>query len=238
MPDEQLTFSIIIPAHNESAYIEGTLAHIKDLNYPKDRFEVVLVENGSTDDTLAKAKKFEGGNITILSSEKKGVSAAKNMCIQNMHLSSAWTIVLDADTELGPNFLSDLSAFLLSNAGKKYTIGTTEVLPIPDRAVARAWFRFYDFGHRLSKASYSIQVVRSDILRQFRFDENMTMGEDLELIEFALREGKFFFFPTKEVHTSTRRFDKEGYWKIFFSWTFVAMLPPSLKRKFTYKVVR
>jgi len=41
-----LFFSIVIPAHNEAGYIDHTLRSLKTIAYPKDRYEVIIVENG------------------------------------------------------------------------------------------------------------------------------------------------------------------------------------------------
>jgi glycosyltransferase involved in cell wall biosynthesis len=238
MQTEKQFFSIIIPAHNEEKYIADTLQHIKDLDYPRDRYEAIIIENGSSDQTPVIAKKYEEGNITFLISTRKGVSIAKNIGIEKRSQRSDWVIFLDADTILERDFLNGLNTFLIDNEGKNLSIGTTEIRPIPQRLIAQAWFAFYDIGHRLTKASYSIQILKNSVIDKFRFDEDMTMGEDLELIQFARRFGKFFFFRTKHVLTSTRRFDKEGWLRIFFSWTFVAVLSTSMKKKFVYKVVR
>ena len=234
----QLFFSIIIPAHNEEKYIVSTLEHIKHLEYPKDNFEVIVIENGSKDNTFELAKGFEAHNLKVISLLQSGVSHAKNQGIAMLNSKSNWTIILDADTYLKKDFLRSLSEYLSKNSSKEYSIGTTYVRPIPYSLKASIWFSFYDWGHRLTKASYAIQLVKTDILKQFHFNENLSMGEDLELIAFARKLGKFFLFKTKDVFTSTRRFDTEGWFKIFFVWTFVAMLPDSIKRKFPYKVVR
>ncbi|MEI7480153.1 MAG: glycosyltransferase, partial [bacterium] len=50
--------SIIIPAHNEEKYIEETLKNINNLSTDKDQFEVLVIENGSTDRTLEIANLF------------------------------------------------------------------------------------------------------------------------------------------------------------------------------------
>ena len=235
---ENLFFSIIIPAHNEEKYIVSILEHIKNLDYPKDKLEVVVVENGSKDNTFEIAKKFESQNTRVVSLSQSGVSHAKNHGISMIHASSDWTILLDADTILKKDVLRELNIFLSTKKALKYSIGTTYIKPIPDSLKARLWFSFYDIGHRLTKASYALQIAKTSVLKQFNFDEGLHMGEDLHLIAFSLKLGKFFIMPTKNVLTSTRRFDDEGWWRIFFIWTFVAMLPNSLKKWFAYKVVR
>ena len=233
-----LFFSIVIPAHNEEKYIDPTLKHIRDLDYPKNKIEVIVVENGSKDNTYELAKKFASENINVVSLKQSGVSHAKNEGIKMISSNSDWTVVLDADTLLKKDFLKEINVFLSKKTSEKYSIGTTTVLPIPDSLKARLWFSFYDLGHRITKASYAIQIAKTSMLKKFTFDESLLMGEDLHLIAFALKFGKFFVFSTKNVFTSTRRFDDEGWWRIFYIWTFVAMLPISLRKKFSYKVVR
>jgi len=57
--------SIIVPAYNEGIVMERAIASLLDLDYPE--YEVVVVDDGSTDDTLARAAKWEGrrGNVTV-----------------------------------------------------------------------------------------------------------------------------------------------------------------------------
>ena len=48
--------SIIMPAYNEAAYIEGKIDAIANLSYPKDKITVLIGSDGSTDDTVARAR--------------------------------------------------------------------------------------------------------------------------------------------------------------------------------------
>lgn len=235
---KQLFFSIIIPAHNEENYIKETLTNISRLNYPLNKYEVVVVENGSTDKTFSLAKESESQNIHIYSSLAKGVSLAKNFGISKIRAESDWTIFLDADTILKPEFLNDFNNYLQTSFTKNYAVGTATLLPLPDSRKARLWFAFYDIGHKVFKASYSIQFIKTALLKKVKYDETMTMGEDLKFIKEALKYGKFFLLKTKTVYTSTRRFEQSGWWWIFFQWVFVASLPISWQSKFNYKITR
>ncbi len=231
-------FSLIIPAHNEEHYLANTLKHLLAQNYPPDRFEVIVVENGSNDQTYEVAKALAQTNLTVLTSPVASVSAAKNLGRQKIGPHSQWIVFLDADTILQPDFLADLNIYLQNHVTKNFVVGTTTILPLSVSLTAKFWFAFYDLGHRLTKTSYALQIIRQDVLDQINFDESLRMGEDLKLINQARGYGQFFFWPTTLVATSTRRFVKEGWLKVFTHWTLVALLPHPIKRRFGYKVIR
>ena len=57
--------SIIIPAFNEAKGIAGTLKSALELDYPKDRLEVIVVDDGSKDDTYKVSSKFKSNIIKV-----------------------------------------------------------------------------------------------------------------------------------------------------------------------------
>jgi glycosyltransferase involved in cell wall biosynthesis len=230
-------FSIIVPAHDEGSYLGETLEHIVNLSYPGECYEAIVVENGSTDDTLAVAKRFEGPNIRVFSSEATGVSAAKNFGIDQASTTSDWLVFLDADTVLEKDFLNDLAA-MVHTTRRRLAVGTTSIRPLHGNRRARIWFAYYDVVHRFQKSSYAIQIARRSLFPGIRFDERLAMGEDLLMMKQARESGEFFFLPTRTVLTSTRRFDAVGYWRLFFHWNFVSNLPQRRQEAFAYEVVR
>lgn len=236
--DRKLFFSIVIPAHNEALYIAHTLKKIDLLEYSKDLYEVMVIENGSKDDTYNIAKKFESENTHIFTSPKKGVSPAKNLGIEKISPKSEWTVFLDADTVLEKYFLNNLNNLLIKDINNIYSVGTTQINPIPFSKKAQRWFRFYDIGHKFTKTSYAIQIIKSSLLDRVHFNEDLDMGEDLKFLKDAQKFGKFFFLDTNEVYTSTRRFEKFGWWKLFIYWNIPPLLPNFLKKRFVYKVIR
>ena len=137
----QRFFSIVIPAYNEERLIEKTLSHLKNIRYPAAAYEVVVVENGSTDSTLEKAKKFESANFTVFHSEEKGVSRARNFGGARCSPKAEWLLILDADTFLEESFLDELNAYLESHPGAGY--GTTTIRPDARDALARTVSRPY-----------------------------------------------------------------------------------------------
>ena len=90
-----MKYSIIIPTLNEEAYIEKTIYALKHLNYPKEDFEIIVVDNGSQDRTVERAN-CAGANL-VLYEEKRGTNMARNKGIENS--SGEILVFVDADTE-------------------------------------------------------------------------------------------------------------------------------------------
>ena len=104
-PDGQTvwpTVSILVPAFNEAARIEKALQGILDLDYPN--LEAIVVDDGSTDDTFARAQAFAGfrggKRISVVTKPNGGKWSALNLAF---HLARNDLIVcVDADSQLEP----------------------------------------------------------------------------------------------------------------------------------------
>jgi glycosyltransferase involved in cell wall biosynthesis len=236
-------FSIIVPAHNEEAELATTLQCLLRQHYPRDRIEIIVVENGSSDDTLNIAMQIAqdaeaAGRIRVVQSGL-GVSRAKNTGLDGLAPESDWVVLCDADTRLGKYFLHHLNTWLNRHGRDGLSIGTTTMRPQPgDRLYARAWFAIFNVTHRLTRTSFGIQVARSAIARGIRFREDLNFAEDLLFIQECRRYGRFFFVPTDQVSTSTRRFEARGYLRQSLRWVFEALLPSRFKANRNYDVIR
>lgn len=93
---EHPLFSVIIPAYNAGDFIDRAIKSIQSQTL--NDWELIIVENGSTDDTSSICETFLNDNrIKILHSEK-GVSIARNTGIDAAN--GKWLIFLDADDQL------------------------------------------------------------------------------------------------------------------------------------------
>jgi poly-beta-1,6-N-acetyl-D-glucosamine synthase len=100
-----LPISIIVPAYNEATVIDGALASLVALDYPE--LEVVVVDDGSTDETLRVASAWEGrhGNteVRVVTKRNGGKAAALNTGIAaSKH---PFIFCMDADSRLEPRTL-------------------------------------------------------------------------------------------------------------------------------------
>lgn len=235
-------FSIIVPAHNEEREIVETLDYLLSQHYPHHLYEIIVVENGSTDATYSlvqeKIKKSAPTAKISLYQSKKGVSLAKNHGLSKSSETSDWVIFCDADTKLGPFFLKQLNLHL-QRLGQGVTIGTSQIGPHGDRhPAAGIWFSLYNIMHRLTATSYSLQLAKTEVARTIRFKEDLELAEDLEFIKGCRQYGSFFFIRTDQVTTSTRRFRSQGYLRLSLRWIAGALVPMRLKRRLRYDAIR
>ena len=71
-----MRFSVVVPLYNKENCIRMTLESVKKQSF-KD-YEVIVVDDGSTDRSLEEARKIKRENITIIHQQNQGVSVARN----------------------------------------------------------------------------------------------------------------------------------------------------------------
>ena len=174
--------SIIIPALNEQRHIENCLASLVALSASRCSFEVVLVDNGSTDRTVELAETFRSLlALTILQQTGVRISALRNHGAS--HSSGDILAFLDADCLAGPQWLSDHDAFAdrLEHVG---VLGAPYDIPSGSTWVARAWEQGQS-KPAISEVRYvpgGCMFMRREVFDALAgFDESLETNEDAEL---------------------------------------------------------
>ncbi len=91
------TVSFIVPCFNEEDFIEEKIKNSLDIEYPKDKLEIIFITDGSTDGTMDIIKKYP--EIKLLHEDRRaGKSAAENRAIQ--HAKNDIVVFCDANTYL------------------------------------------------------------------------------------------------------------------------------------------
>ena len=97
--------SIIVPAYNEGEVIESSLASLLELRYPY--YEVIAVDDGSTDDTYERMRRLEGNHygvrVSAFRKENSGKADALNYGIRRSR--APIIVCMDADSRLSPEAL-------------------------------------------------------------------------------------------------------------------------------------
>lgn len=110
-------FAIVVPFRNESKHLPVLLNSIKNLNYPADLFEIILIDDGSEDDSVRQVYhwRMENGvfqttlleNIRLSNSPKKDAITRAIPIIKNQ-----WVVTTDADCTVPENWLKTLDAYI------------------------------------------------------------------------------------------------------------------------------
>ncbi len=111
-------FSVIVPFRNEAGNLPALLISIHALNYPKDLFEIIFVNDDSEDDSVELIKKTFESNpyISIIKNERKTNSPKKDAITTAIqHAKNDWIITTDADCVLPNLWLESFDEFIQKN---------------------------------------------------------------------------------------------------------------------------
>lgn len=102
---EEIKFSIIIPVYNCETFIEDCIKSILKQEY--NNFEIIVVDDGSTDKSLIICQKIatNDNRIHIYHKSNGGVSSARNKGLE--HISGDYVLFVDADDMLNSNCLQN-----------------------------------------------------------------------------------------------------------------------------------
>lgn len=120
-----ILLSVVIPVYNAERFIEAAVESVMAQDY--DNFEIILVDDGSTDNSVAicDALAAKYNRIRVLHKANGGVSSARNAGI-DAALGDYITFV-DADDKIGDNMLADLMTECISKNADKVFCGHDEV---------------------------------------------------------------------------------------------------------------
>jgi glycosyltransferase involved in cell wall biosynthesis len=184
-----LLFSVIIPVRNEEKNVAKCLASLGLLQFPPQLFEVIVVDNGSTDGTRDVASIFrdslairilERPNVYISALRNIGASIARGQCLA----------FLDADCEVRTDWLEEASRVL--SEGTSGVFGSSYLIPEGSSWVARYWHEDRD-----KKGPGAITYIPSGDLFMSRglfqnlhgFDETLQTNEDYEFCQRVRASG-------------------------------------------------
>ena len=124
-------FSVIIPFRNEERHLPKLLSSIVQLDYPKQTFECIFVDDDSNDDSVPLIQRYltnTGIDFKIINSQRVSPSPKKDAITTAIHQAQFdWIITTDADCLLPQQWLNTFAAF----SEKQLTKMIVNLLPIP-----------------------------------------------------------------------------------------------------------
>jgi glycosyltransferase involved in cell wall biosynthesis len=203
--------SIIIPAHNEEAYLGQTLEELQRQDYPN--YEIIVVANGCTDRTCAVA---QGLCHRLIDLPERGLSRARNLGAEAAR--GDILVFLDADTVLDSNALETIARQFT----REYAAGTLRGQPDMPRLKYHAMYAWKNFMHSsmLHEGSSGVILCWRDHFHDTSgFDEALHVRENSDLIRKLRRRGKYLYIGEAAVITSMRRYEQIGNVRTVWVWT-------------------
>ncbi len=178
----RMDVTVVIPAFNEARYLAACLTCLTKQTIPSDRFSVIVVDNGSTDETASIAESFHDRlRLRVVSRPKVSVSAVRNFGA-SLATSELLTF-LDADCLVQPNWLSRSLEL-----GPEHGLwGAHYVVPKDATWVGRIWsiYQAKELGGPVTFLPGCNMFIRQSEFRLLGgFNERIQTSED---VEFCMR---------------------------------------------------
>ena len=103
-----MKLSIIVPVYNVEAYLLKCVASLLDQDLPASEYEIILVDDGSTDGSGARCDALAAGhgNVRVIHQQNRGLSGARNTGVAAA--AGQYVLFVDSDDFLEPNVLGGL----------------------------------------------------------------------------------------------------------------------------------
>jgi succinoglycan biosynthesis protein ExoA len=214
------SISVIVPVRNEARSIERTLRVLLTQDFPRERFEVIVADGASTDETVPIVRRLQGefDNLKLVFNANRLSSAGRNLGVR--HATKDVAVVVDGHCHVpDKNYLKNVSAAF--DASGADSLGRPQPLDVPDptpfqRAVSAA--RSSRLGHNPGSDIYSdrpkfvppqstaVAYTRTVFHRVGLFDEAFDACEDVEFNERVNAAGlTCYFTPSVKIVYEPRK---------------------------------
>ena len=184
-----LDFSIVVPTFNRPVQLASCLSALANLDYPHDRYEVILVDDGSSTPVASVAEVFRDRlDLVLLRQENAGPSAARNRGAA--HARGTWLAFTDDDCQPHPAWLGQLAAALAG--ASDFVVGGRTVNGLPtniystvSQLIVDVVYRHYNAEPEDAQffATNNLALPRALFGQLGGLDEAFTTSEDRDLCD-------------------------------------------------------
>jgi cellulose synthase/poly-beta-1,6-N-acetylglucosamine synthase-like glycosyltransferase len=187
------SFSIVVPVKNEEKVIGRLLEALQNVEYPADKKEIVIVEDGSTDGTLDICRRYADMHDVKMQILHKPFSDGKPSALNCGVLHSAGDIigVFDADRVPAPDALENVLTCFEDSAvaavqGRTLSINSeesmlTKFISYEEAVWCEAYLRGKDALNLFVHLRGSCQFFRREALKRVRGFDERSLSEDMEI---------------------------------------------------------
>lgn len=180
----KLTFpsiSVVIIGLNASVHIQSCIESVFACNYPQEQIEIIYVDGGSSDQSVALAKVYDQVKVIELNSDRPSPGKGRNVGLS--YASHNYVQFLDSDTQLDSNWLAQAVGILKNSEIASVSGNLDEVFPEKNfyhRVANLEWCNKTYEGY--SQTFGGIVLVKKNLVEELGgYDENTHVGEDPDL---------------------------------------------------------
>lgn len=222
MTSECPDVAVIMANYNGSRYIAAAIRSV--IRQTLTSWELIVVDDASTDDSLAVATEASGSDprIRIVAQPaNKGPGAARNRALDLV--TARWIAILDSDDLMPPQRLEYLlrraqitGASIIADNLMEFSATARPRSFLPERLRREAWWiplatfiRSNCLYSRLPPLGYLKPIIRADVVRELnlRYDETLRIGEDYYFLFHLMAHGHRLLFEPAGVYLY-RKHDK------------------------------
>lgn len=177
--------SVIMPIYNCEKYLKRSIESVLNQTYKK--LELILINDGSTDNSLKVCREYEikDDRVKVIDKENGGVSSSRNAGLEIA--TGEYVTFVDADDWIEPcmyeimlkQFLKNKVEFVICNRLKEYIDGKKEKFYI-DSVGCYNVEHFLEEIYRKTDIAFNVwnSVFKKDVINNVKFDENIALAED------------------------------------------------------------
>jgi biofilm PGA synthesis N-glycosyltransferase PgaC len=197
--------TLLIAAYNEAKNIAETFRGIQGQDYPAE-IDIIVVDDGSTDDTVATLRSFNQKNLKILQADHGGKATALNEGLK--YVTDEIVVCIDADTFLHPQALRRIVARFLTDPADTAAVAGC-VLVKNSRSTFMTRLQEWDYFTGIASAKRQQSLYQGTLVAQGAFSAFRTkivrahqgwpsvIGEDIVLTWSLIKSGwRIGFEPT------------------------------------------
>lgn len=231
--------TVIVPAYNESKHVWDTLISLADSDYPKEKLQILAVDDGSLDDTwdwMIKAKKRLGDRLDIYKQPQN--QGKRHALYRGFNIGSGDIFVtVDSDSVVEPDTLRNLVSPFVNNEDCGAVAGNIRVLNNKKEMLPKmldvSFVMSFEFVRSAEStlnsvlctpgalAAYRKTAVHQCLpewINQTFMGQPSDIGEDRAMTNMILKQGKHVLFQRNAVAYTNVPEQYKGLYKMFIRW--------------------
>ncbi|MBW4621278.1 MAG: glycosyltransferase [Cyanosarcina radialis HA8281-LM2] len=226
MNSEMLLFSIVIPTYNRPDRLKSCLQALSQLDYPRDRFEVIAVDDGSSIALNSVVEPFQSQlQLTLWRQENAGPAAARNAGAAMAK--GQFLVFTDDDCMPATNWLTALSDRLATSP--QSLIGGQTLNALPDNVCSTAsqllidyLYEYYnansDRAHFFASNNFAMPTAAFRAIGGFDTTFPLAAGEDREFCDRWLHAGYTMAYAPEVQIYHAHHLTLKSFWKQHFNY--------------------